>query len=136
LTHIALEEMITKKDMWPAVEDTITAYCGSGHRSTMAMTMLWTYGYPDVTSLKGGFGGWAAEGYPTKEAEVEAAAEGEGDVESKLDAAYETMLASMEAYNTTKMDAVNEALAEDQPPFLLDVRTTPELEEKGHITRA
>jgi len=136
LTPIALEDMIAKKDMWPAVEDTITTYCGSGHRSTMAATMLWTYGYPDVTSLKGGFGGWAEAGFPTKEADIAMQAEGEGDVEAKLDAGFENMLASMEAYNTTKMDAVNEALAEDQPPFLLDVRTTAELEENGHITGA
>jgi rhodanese-related sulfurtransferase len=127
-THIALEEFIDKKDMWPAVEDVVSTYCGSGHRSTMAMTMLWTYGYPEVTSLKDGYGGWKESGFATVGGEV--------DVEIKLDAGYENMLATMEKYNTTNMDAVNEALAEDQPPFLLDVRTTGELEEKGHITGA
>jgi rhodanese-related sulfurtransferase len=127
-THIALEEFIDKKDMWPAVEDVVSTYCGSGHRSTMAMTMLWTYGYPEVTSLKDGYGGWKESGFATVGGEV--------DVEIKLEAGYENMLATMEKYNTTNMDAVNEALAEDQPPFLLDVRTTGELEEKGHITGA
>jgi rhodanese-related sulfurtransferase len=59
------------KDQWPADQDaTIVAYCGSGHRSTMAMTMLWSYGYNDIRSLKGGFGGWAEAGYPIAEVET------------------------------------------------------------------
>ena len=56
---------------WP--EETgapIVIYCGSGHRSTMAMTILWSYGYDDVRSLKGGFGGWAEAGYPVVEYEA------------------------------------------------------------------
>ncbi len=27
------------------------------------MTILWSYGYTDVRSLKGGFGGWSEAGY-------------------------------------------------------------------------
>ena len=57
--HIPLESFIDMKDQWPIDLDApITVYCGSGHRSTMAMAMLWSYGYTDVSSLKGGFGGW------------------------------------------------------------------------------
>jgi rhodanese-related sulfurtransferase len=33
----------------------------------MAAAMMWTYGYTDVTSLSGGFGGWAEAGYPVVE---------------------------------------------------------------------
>ena len=66
--HIPLEEFIANKDLWPADMDApITIYCGSGHRSTMAAAMMWTYGYTDVTSLSGGFGGWADAGYPVVE---------------------------------------------------------------------
>jgi rhodanese-related sulfurtransferase len=66
--HIPLEEFIAMKDKWPAgLETAITTYCGSGHRSTMAMTMLWTYLYNNVESLKGGFGNWLREGYPVAE---------------------------------------------------------------------
>jgi rhodanese-related sulfurtransferase len=36
----------------------------------MAMTILWAYGYEDVLSLKGGFGGWADAGYPVVELEA------------------------------------------------------------------
>jgi rhodanese-related sulfurtransferase len=66
--HIPLEEFIAQKDKWPADMDaSIVAYCGSGHRSTMAMTMLWANGYTDVKSLKGGFTNWATEEYPIVE---------------------------------------------------------------------
>jgi rhodanese-related sulfurtransferase len=122
---IPLEEFIANKDLWPEDKDTpLTVYCGSGHRSTMAMTMLWSYGYTDVKSLKGGFGGWAGADYPVT-----------GGV-AKIDKAFQFLLDNMEKYNTITMDPLNEALAEDQPPFLLDVRTAPELEERGHIEGA
>jgi rhodanese-related sulfurtransferase len=122
---IALEEFIANKDLWPADKDApLAVYCGSGHRSTMAMTMLWSYGYSDVKSLKGGFGGWAGEGYPVT-----------GGI-AKVDNAFQFLLDNMESYNTTNMEPLNEALASDTPPFLLDVRTVPELEEVGHITGA
>ena len=66
--HIPLEEFIAQKADWPADKDAkIVVYCGSGHRSTIAMTILDSYGYTDVGSLKGGFGGWAADGYPVGE---------------------------------------------------------------------
>lgn len=60
--------MIDRKDIWPADKDAeIVIYCGSGHRSTMAMEMLLSYGYSNVTSLSGGFGGWVEAGYPVAE---------------------------------------------------------------------
>ncbi len=65
---IPLERFIDGKADWPADKDaTIVVYCRSGHRSTIAMTILWTYGYSDVHSLKGGFGGWVYAGYPVVE---------------------------------------------------------------------
>ena len=43
-------------------------YCGSGHRSTIAMSMLWAYmPIQDVHSLKGGFKAWEDAGYPVAE---------------------------------------------------------------------
>jgi rhodanese-related sulfurtransferase len=71
LLTIPLEEMIASKDQWPAdMASEIATYCGSGHRSTMAMTMLWSYLYENVTSLKGGFSGWAEAGLPVAEYEA------------------------------------------------------------------
>ena len=69
--HIPLEEFVERRAEWPADKDApIVIYCGSGHRSTMAMPIMWSYGYDDVRSLKGGFGGWAEAGYPVVEFEV------------------------------------------------------------------
>jgi len=66
--HIPLEDFVAQKDMWPEDLDApIVVYCGSGHRSTIAMSILWSYGYTDVQSLKGGFGGWVEAGYPVVE---------------------------------------------------------------------
>ena len=42
----------------------------------------------------------------------------------------------MQGYNTTNADSLTEELASDTPPFILDVRTTAEVEEQGHIEGA
>jgi len=68
LLAIPMESFVADAAMWPADKDAeIVVYCGSGHRSTMAMTILLTEGYTNVTSLKGGFGGWAEAGLPVAE---------------------------------------------------------------------
>ena len=53
-----------------------------------------------------------------------------------FDAAFDTFLADMQAYDTITSQALNEMLAEEPPPFILDVRTVGEVEEKGHIPGA
>ena len=122
--NIPLETFIADKALWPADKDTpIVAYCGSGHRSTIAMSILRAYGYTDVRSLKGGFGGWAGAGFPVTQ-------------EVTLDAVFDDFLANMEAYNIVGLEDTNAALMEDQPPFLLDVRELSEVSEKGHIEGA
>lgn len=127
---IPLEELVASQDMWPADMDApIVVYCGSGHRSTIAMTILWSYGYTDVRSLKGGFGEWASGGYP-------AIGVPEPEATWDMDAAFNTFLADMEAYNTIGLEDVNLMLAEDPPPFILDVREVSELEANGHIEGA
>ena len=122
--HIPLEEFVARKADWPASDASIAVYCGSGHRSTMAMTMLFAYGYNDVTSLQGGFGGWKEAGYATV-----------GGIPTLADN-YKVMLANMAGYNTIKADGLLVELAEDKPPFLLDVRSAEELQESGHIEGA
>jgi len=128
--HIPLEDFVNQRADWPADLDTpIVIYCGSGHRSTMAMTMLWTYGYSDVRSLKGGFGGWVEAGFPVEGGQA-------ADPEALLDEAYADFLANMVKYNTTGLEDLNLALGEEPPPYLLDVREVNEAEEKGHIEAA
>jgi rhodanese-related sulfurtransferase len=68
LIHIPLEDFIAEKASWPADSGApIVVYCGSGHRSTIAMTILRSYGYDNVRSLVSGFGGWVEAGYPVGE---------------------------------------------------------------------
>ncbi|MDX1377674.1 MAG: rhodanese-like domain-containing protein [Anaerolineales bacterium] len=125
LLTIPMESFVTDMAMWPVDKDAeIIIYCGSGHRSTMAMTILLSNGYTNVTSLSGGFGGWKEAGYATV-----------GGTPTLIDN-YKTMLAEMVAYNTVKADGLLVELAEDKPPFLLDVRSAAELEENGHIEGA
>ena len=127
---IPLESFIADKDMWPADLDApIVVYCGSGHRSTIGMTILWSYGYTDVRSLKDGYGGWFNGGFPTV---------GAPEVETTtfdLDAGFNTFLADMEGYNTIGLDDFNLMLVEN-PPFVLDVREVSEVEENGYIETA
>ena len=127
VTFIPLEEFVANQDMWPEDLDApIVVYCGSGHRSTIAMSILWTYGYSDVRSLKGGYGGWVEAGYATV---------GAPDPYAAMDEGYQTFLAGMEAYNTIGIEDLNVMMAEE-PPFILDVRQPGELEENGWIEGA
>jgi len=123
--HIPLEDFVERRAEWPAMDAPITVYCGSGHRSTMAMTILFAYGYQDVTSLSGGFKGWVDAGYATIGGSA------------SLDDTYSAMLDTMVAYNTVKSaDVLLTEMIEDQPPFVLDVRTLAEVEDTGHIEGA
>jgi len=106
LLTIPMESFIADMAMWPADKDAeIVIYCGSGHRSTMAMTILLGNGYTNVTSLSGGFGGWKGAGYATV-----------GGIPTLKDT-YGTMLNNMVAYNTIKTDALLVELTEDAPPL-------------------
>ena len=128
ILYIPLEQFIELSADWPADLDApIVTYCGSGHRSTIAMSILWAYGYTDVHSLKGGFGEWAAEGYP---------AVGVPESTFDMDAAFTTFLEGMEGYNTIGLDDLNLLLVEDPPPFILDVREPSEIEANGYIEGA
>lgn len=128
VTFIPIEEFVERRSEWPADQDAqIVVYCGSGHRSTIAMPILASYGFNDVYSLKGGYGTWAEAGYPTV---------GAPDPGVALDTAYATFIADMEKYNTISPEELNLLLAEDPPPFLLDVREASELEENGYIPGA
>jgi rhodanese-related sulfurtransferase len=62
---IPLEELVRRRDEWPADKDaTIVIHAGTDHRSTIALSILWSYGYTDVRSLMGGLSAWTAAGYP------------------------------------------------------------------------
>lgn len=69
--HIPLESFIQMKERWPASKEAkILVYSDDGYHSTIAMTMLWTYGYVGIASLKGGFNAWVEAGYPVAQIDV------------------------------------------------------------------
>jgi len=57
-------------------------------------------------------------------------------VAENLDAAFNTFLDAMVGYNAINPAGLNEMLAEEPPPFLLDVRSINEVEENGYIEGA
>ena len=124
VVFVPLEDFIANKADWPSMDAPITIYCGSGHRSTMAMTILFANGYQDVTSLQGGFGAWASAGYATV-----------GGVPT-LTANYNRMLGNMVKYNTIQAEDLLAEMDSDTPPFVLDVRSVDEVTEQGHIEGA
>jgi rhodanese-related sulfurtransferase len=69
LISIPLEELVSRRAAWPSDKDaTIVIHAGTDHRSTIAMSILWSYGYTDVRSLRGGLRAWTAAGNPVVEA--------------------------------------------------------------------
>ena len=69
--HVPLESFIQLKDKWPQSKQAkILLYSNVGYRSTIAMTMLWSYGYVGVASLEGGLNAWVEAGYPVTEVAV------------------------------------------------------------------
>ncbi len=137
ILFIPLEEFIANADQWPADLDTpIVTYCGSGHRSTIAMSILWGYDYTDVRSLKGGFGGWAGEGYPVAGAVEAEEMEGEMMETAVLNDGFQIFLDDMEAYNTISPDVLYGMTAGGNDVFVLDVRNPDELTNNGWIENA
>jgi rhodanese-related sulfurtransferase len=69
--HIPLESFIQLKGKWPQSKQAkILLYSNNGYRSTIAMSMLWSYGYIGVASLEGGLNAWVEAGYPVTEVAV------------------------------------------------------------------
>jgi rhodanese-related sulfurtransferase len=69
--HIPLESFIRLKEKWPESKQAkILLYSNDGYRSTIAMSMLWSYGYIGVASLEGGLNAWVEAGYPVTEVAV------------------------------------------------------------------
>lgn len=125
---IPLNELVDRQAELPeALDAPIVVYCGSGHRSTIAMTMLWAYGYTDVLSMKAGYAAWAEAGYAIVGGTAPA---------PDLDAAFTTFLTGMEGYNTIGIEDLNVMIVEGNAPFLLDVRQPEELLENGWIEGA
>jgi len=117
VVNIPLRELGANLGELPA-DQPIVAICGSGHRSTIAMTVLQMLGY-EVKSLAGGMKAYNAAMSPAF------------DLAAELD----NYLASLpEGWGAIKVEALNEQMAE-AVPFMVDVRQ-PEEYAEGFIEGA
>ena len=60
---IPLRELTQNLDQI-STDESVVVVCGSGHRSTIGMTVLQMLGYDDVTSMAGGINAWTAAELP------------------------------------------------------------------------
>lgn len=123
---IPLQELPQHLDMLPNLDQNIVVYCGSGHRSAIAMTALNLLGYTNTRSLMGGVGAWTNGGQVlTQEATVvEAGTAPEIDA-NVYDLVDNFMAAIPAGYYTVKAIDLKVELT-DNPPVLIDVRTDGE----------
>ena len=131
---IWINEFMANRDMWPADMDAeIVVYCGSSYRAGIATVMLELMGYANVRNLVGGINAWNAAGLP-----LEGVPETTDEPAEEFDfvSAANDYLTSLPAtFNAVRVPDVVEALAGDDAPFLLDVRTVDEYTE-AHIEGA
>jgi rhodanese-related sulfurtransferase len=130
--NIPLNELTQDLNLLPDVNQNIVVYCGSGHRSALAMTALNLLGYKNTRSLMGGFGLWTSSGNPSS-LDVPAVVAG---TSPKFDPnVYEVVdqfMTSIPAgYYTVKAIDLKAEMT-DNPLTLIDVRTDNEWQQ-GYI---
>ncbi len=125
--NVPLVELTNHLDMLPDPGQKMVVYCGSGHRSAMAMVLLNLLGYENAVSLLGGVKAWTAAELPVTTDVVDyepgVAPEFDATLLELIDAYVKAIPAG---YYTIGADDLNIALIEN-PPYLIDVRTDGEV---------
>ena len=135
--NVPLRTLAQNLDLLPAQDAAIVVYCGTGHRSAIAMEALQLLGYTNVKSLGGGFNAWKAANLPVATAEIAAPMAGSApEVDEELLAVLDQYLTMLpDGFGGIKADALKEQIAA-AAPFLLDVREAKELTDNGYIEGA
>lgn len=137
--NLPIRDLLKNLDKLPAQDQKILITCASGHRGALGMMALRLLGYTDVVNIGGGIGAWKKAELPLVEGLPAAPAAGTAP---KVDAAR---LAYLEAYLTNLPEAgfgsvkgadLNLEIGSDGAPFILDVRSQAEWDDKGHIEGA
>lgn len=124
--NIPLNELTQNLALLPDLDANLVIYCGSGHRSALAMVALNLLGYTNARSMMGGVGAWKAAELPTDVAVVTAEAGTAPEFDADLFALVDAYMAAIpQGYFTVRADALNVELAESEI-FLVDVRTDGE----------
>lgn len=126
--NIPLQELTAHLDMLPDLDANIVVYCGSGHRSALAMTALNLLGYTRARSMISGTNAWTSAGNPlsTELPVIEAGTRPAFDPE--LLALVEGFITAIPTgYYVVRAPDLSVELIEN-PPALIDVRTDSEWE--------
>ncbi len=135
--NIPLRDLAKNLDALPDLNAEIVVYCGSGFRSSIAMTALQILGYTKVRNMKGGYGAWTAEEYTTTTEAFEAARGTVPEIEAELLAAVDAALSGIpQGWGAIKAEDLNIKLIETPPDLLIDVRKVEEVTEQGYIAGA
>ncbi len=125
--NIPLTEITDHLDMLPALDQPMVIYCGSGHRSVMAMAVFNLLGYVNARSMLGGVKAWTSAELPLTTDEITYEAGTAPAIDPALFAALDAYVKAIPAgYYAISADDLNVALVET-PPALIDVRTDEEV---------
>lgn len=131
--NIPLRTVAQNLALIPDKSAEIVVMCKGGARASTAATALWLLGYENVRILRGGYDAWIGEDLPVTTDAVEVQVGEVPDVDAVLLAAIDDVLSNIpQGFNLYSAPDLAAYLLENEP-FLIDVRTAPELENNGYI---
>jgi rhodanese-related sulfurtransferase len=134
--NIPLRDLVKNLDALPDLDARMVIYCGSGFRSSLAMTALQILGYTDVRNMKGGIKAWEAEEYALTTDVFEAERSAAPELDETLWGAVDAALSGLpEGWAIVKPEDLNVELIDTPPDALIDVRT-PDEWASGYIAGA
>lgn len=136
--NIPIRDLLKNLDKLPGKDEKIVVTCASGHRGSLGMMALRLLGYTDVVNVNGGLNAWIKAELPVEKGTPAAPVAGAApEVDEATFAALDNYLSNLpEGFGAIKSPDFNTELVGGNVPFMLDVRTVAEWEEKGHIDGA
>jgi rhodanese-related sulfurtransferase len=136
--NIPIRDLLKNLDKLPAQDQKIVITCASGHRGSLGMMALRLLGYTDVVNVNGGLNAWIKAELPVEKGAPTAPTAGTAPaVDEGKFAALDAYLSGLpEGFGAIKSPDFNTELVGGTVPFMLDVRTLAEWDEKGHIEGA
>lgn len=136
--NIPIRDLLKNLDKLPAQDQKIVITCASGHRGSLGMMALRLLGYTDVVNLNGGLNAWIKAELAVETGAPAAPVAGTApEVNEAAFAALDNYLSNLpEGFGAIKSPDFNTELVSGTVPFMLDVRTVAEWDDKGHIDGA
>lgn len=136
--NIPIRDLLKNLDKLPAKDQKIVITCASGHRGSLGMMALRLLGYTDVVNVNGGLNAWIKAELPVEKGAPAAPVAGAApEVNEAAFAALDNYLSNLpEGFGAIKSPDFNTELVGGSVPFMLDVRTVAEWDDKGHIEGA